>query len=101
MLLYPNAGDPLKHGRDAELTFYFAFYRGRTEGPSASLELLHSGRSLASVPVDLSRSLSEGRNQHMGKLPIDKFPAGTYELKLHLRTGTEEQLRSTFFTIVE
>ena len=101
MLLYPNAGEPLRKGRDAELTFYFVFYQGRGSEPSASLELLYNGRSLASVPIDLGRSLSEGRNQHVGKLPIDKFPPGTYELKLHLRTGSEEQLRSTFFTIVE
>jgi len=101
MLLYPNTGDPLKHGRDAELTFYFWFYKGSTTTPSASLELLHSGRSLASVPVDLPRSMPEGRNQHVGKLPIDKFPAGTYELRLRLRTGADEQLRTAFFTIVE
>ncbi|MGB2714564.1 MAG: VWA domain-containing protein [Vicinamibacterales bacterium] len=101
LLLYPNAGDPLKHGRDAELTFYFWFYRGSTTNPSASLELLHSGRPLASVPVDFAHSLPEGRNQHVGKLPIDKFPAGTYELRLRLRTGADEQLRSAFFTIVE
>jgi VWFA-related protein len=101
LLLYPNAGDPLKHGRDAELTFYFWFYKAPTANPSASLEILHSGRSLASVPVDLQGSMPEGRNQHVGKLPIDKFPPGTYELRLRLRTGPDEQVRSAFFTIVD
>jgi VWFA-related protein len=100
-LLYPNVGDALRRGQDSELTFYFSFYTGRTDSPSASLELLHSGRSLASVPVDLGTSLSEGRHQHVGKLPVERFPAGTYELKLHLRTAADEQLRSAFFTIVE
>jgi hypothetical protein len=101
LLLYPNTGDPLKHGRDAELTFYFWFYKGSTTDPTAALELLHSGRSLASVAVDLPRSMPDGRNQHVGKLPIDRFPAGTYELRLRLRTGANEQVRSAFFTIVE
>lgn len=101
MLLYPNTGDALNHSRDIQLTFYFTFYKGPTEQPTASLELLHSGRSLASVAVEFARSLPEGSNQHVGKLPIDKFPAGTYELRLRLRTGADEQVRSAFFTIVD
>ncbi len=101
LLLYPNAGEPLGRGRDKELVFYFAFYKGSGEEPSASLELLHSGRPLASVPIELPRSLPAGRNQHVGKLPVEQFPAGTYELRLRLRTGGAEQLRTAFFTIVE
>lgn len=101
LLLYPNAGEPLRKGHDTELMFYFVFYKGRGDAPGASLELLYGDRSLASVPIDLPHSLPEGRNQHVSKLPIDQFPAGTYELRLRLRTGTEEQSRSAFFTIVE
>jgi VWFA-related protein len=101
MLLYPNAGEPLRRGRDRELVFYFAFYRGQGAEPSGSLELLHNGQSMASVPIDLTQSLPQGRHQHVGKVPVDQFPAGTYELRLRLRTGGEEQLRNAFFTIVE
>ena len=90
-----------RRGRDRELTFYFAFYKKNGEDPTASLELLHSGQPLAAVPIELARSLPEGRNQHVGKLPVDQFPPGTYELRLRLRTGGAEQLRTTFFTIVE
>ena len=39
--------------------------------------------------------------QHVGKLPIDKFPAGTYELRLRLRSGATEELRNAFFTIAK
>jgi hypothetical protein len=100
MLLYPNAGEPLRKGRDTELMFYFAFY-GSAATPSATLDILHSGGSLASTPLELPRAASGERVQHVGKLPIDKFPAGTYELRLRLRTGNEEQLRTTFFTIAQ
>jgi VWFA-related protein len=100
MLLYPNAGEPLRKGRDTELTFYFAFY-GSASPPTATLDILHSGGSLASTPLELPRAASGERVQHVGKLPIDKFPAGTYELRLRLRTGDEEQLRTTFFTIAQ
>jgi VWFA-related protein len=101
LLLYPNAGEPLRRGRDAELTFYFAFHDPPSGNPAAVLEILHSGRSLASVPIDVPRPGPDGRVQHVGKLPIDKFPPGIYELRLKLRTGGEEQLRTAFFTIVE
>lgn len=101
LLLYPNAGEPLRRSRDAELTFYFAFYSAPGDQPGADLEILHGGRPVASIPIDLPQPLAGGRVQHVGKLPVDKFPPGTYELRLRLRTGDEEQLRTAFFTISE
>jgi VWFA-related protein len=101
MLLYPNAGEPLRKGRDTELMFYFAFYGSAATPSSATLDILHSGGSLASTPLELPRGAAGDRVQHVGKLPIDKFPPGTYELKLRLRTGDEEQLRTAFFTIAQ
>ncbi len=100
-LLYPNAGDPLLKGRDAELVFYFAFHKTAGEDVNAALELLASGHALASVPIDLPRPLPVGRIQHVGRLPIDKFPAGTYELRLHLQSGGTEEIRNAFFTIAQ
>ena len=101
LLLYPNAGEPLRRGVDRELAFYFACHAGANEDASATLELLHSGHSLASVRIELPRPDPDGRIQHVGKLPVDKFPPGTYELRLQLRTGDQEQLRTAFFTIAE
>jgi hypothetical protein len=100
MLLYPTPGDSFRLGHDAELMFYFSFYKGTAETPEATLEILHSGQALASAPVDMPASTSDqGRVQHVGKLPIDKFPVGTYELRLRLRSGTTEEVRNAFFTI--
>ena len=101
LLLYPNAGEPLRKGRETEVVFYFAFHRRPASTPSATLEILHSGRAVASVPIELAQPLQDGRVQQLGKLPIGQFPSGTYELRLRLRTADEEQLRTTFFTIVE
>jgi VWFA-related protein len=100
-LLYPNAGDPLPLGRGAELIFYFTFYKTPGENVDAALELLASGHALAAVPIDLPRPLPDGRVQHVGRLPIDKFPAGTYELRLHLHAGATEETRNAFFTIAQ
>ena len=101
LLLYPNAGEPLRKGRDTELVFYFAFHRPPAGDPSATLEILHSGRAIASMPVDLPRNDQGGRVQHVGKLPIGQFPPGTYELRLRLRAGGAEEQRTAFFTIAE
>ena len=101
MLLYPNPGDPLHAERDAELMFYFTFYKESSEDPAIALEILHSGQTLASVPVELSPPIPQGRVQHVGKLPIDKFPPGTYELRLRLRSGAAEEVRNAFFTIAQ
>lgn len=101
LLLYPNAGEPLKKARDAEVVFYFAFHRRVGSDLSATLEILHSGKAIASMPVELPRTGQEGRVQHVGKLPVGEFPQGTYELRLRLRAGSEEQLRSAYFTIAE
>jgi VWFA-related protein len=101
MLLYPNPGEALVRGRDRELMFYFTFQAPAKNVPSASLELLHNGRSLAEVPIELPKSTTDGRHQHVGKLPIDQFPIGTYELRLRLRAGTDEQLPSASFTIID
>jgi hypothetical protein len=98
-LLYPNAGEPMRAGRDTELTFYFAFYRGAGDDPAATLEILHSGRTVASLAIELPRTIPQGRIQHVGKLPIDKFPSGTYQLRLRLQSGGSEEFRDAFFTI--
>jgi VWFA-related protein len=100
-LLYPNAGDPLRLGRDTELMFYFAFYSGSGDAPAVTLEILHSGETLASVPVELPLPIPQGRVQHVGRLPIDRFPSGTYELRLQIRSGTTEEVRNAFFTIAQ
>ena len=101
-LLYPNPGDPFRIGHDAELMFYISFYKRTGETPEATLEILHSGQTLASVPVEMpSGAADSDRVQHVGKLPIDKFPVGTYELRLRLRSGTTEEVRNAFFTIAQ
>jgi VWFA-related protein len=101
MLLYPNAGEALHAGRDTELTFYFSVYGGAAGDLAATLDLLHSGQTLASMPIELPQPIPSGRLQHVGKLPIDKFPSGTYELRLRLRSGGSEEVRNAFFTIAQ
>jgi hypothetical protein len=97
-LLYPNAGEPLRRGADAELMFYIAYYAAERGDLGATVEILNNGRVLASSPIEM-KPPGAGRMQHVGTLPVASLPEGTYELRLRLRQGEDEQLRTAFFTI--
>lgn len=99
LLLYPLGGEPLRHDTDKELAFYFAFHVAAGDTADATIEILSGGRTMASVPVPLAAAAA-GRVQHVGRLPIDRLPPGTYELRLRTRVGQDEQVRTATFTIV-
>jgi VWFA-related protein len=101
LLLYPNAGEPLRPETDPELFFYFAFHPADGLGETkATAEILNNGRVLASAPVDLPDAAgADGRVQHVGKLPIADFPKGTFELRLVLRQAEQEQVRTAYFRV--
>jgi hypothetical protein len=62
------------------------------------LELLHNGRRVANAPLTVGKML-ENRIQHVGRLPLDGVPPGTYELKVTASDGETERSRSAFFTV--
>jgi hypothetical protein len=92
-LLYPNLGEPIVNSASRELPFYFTLY-GNTAGMTASAELLRDGQVLASAPIQLESS-SGPRVQHVGRFPVGKLPAGTYQLRI--KVG--ELSRAAFFTL--
>ena len=101
-LLYPNLGDPVSRSADGEVAFYFSLYpeEGRTV-TGATVELLKNGRQVAKAPLAIS-SASPGdgpRVQHVGRLPLEPLPPGTYELKVSVTDGRTMQERSTYFTV--
>jgi VWFA-related protein len=99
-LLYPNLGDPLRHGSDSALSFYFVVYTqpGRSTC-SAHISLLRNGASIADATRDLPATGTERRLQHVGNLPIGDLPAGVYELRVTVSDSTEQQTRAAFFTV--
>lgn len=100
LLLYPNAGEPLRAGVDRDLLFYFTFHPADGAGETtATAEVLNNGRVLASAPVDLPTTFSDGRVQHVAKLSIADFPEGTFELRLVLRQAEQEQVRTAYFRV--
>jgi VWFA-related protein len=102
LLLYPNLGEPLRKTVDKELSFFLTVYPARgTERPQATIELLLGGRSLGAVPTELTAPDALGRIQHVGRLPLEKFPIGSYDLKITVKDGKTQQARSAHFTVAE
>ena len=97
-LLYPNVGEPIRRDRD-KLPFYFVVYPARDRcACSARISLLRNGQSLADATRELGAE-GEGRLQHVGELPIGELPSGTYELRVTVGDGRDQETRSTFFTL--
>jgi VWFA-related protein len=98
-LLYPNLGESISKSEVKELPFYFALYGAGVTGPITA-QLLHNGRTLAEAPVALPPS-SALRVQHLGRLPVASLPAGTYELRILVKSNGRELARTAFFTLVD
>jgi VWFA-related protein len=98
-LLYPNVGEPLQHGRDEALPFYFVVYPvpGRC-ACSAQISLLKNGQPLAEATRELDTT-ETSRLQHVGTLPIADLPPGTYELRVTVTDTQDQQTRTAFFTV--
>jgi hypothetical protein len=65
---------------------------------SARISLLRNGAPIAEATRQLPSS-GEDRLQHVGNLPIADLPAGTYELRITVLDGHEQQTRTAFFTV--
>jgi hypothetical protein len=53
---------------------------------------------VATTPLELPK-LAGGRAQHVGRLPIDGLPVGTYQLRIRVAAGQRELSRTAFFTV--
>jgi VWFA-related protein len=100
LLLYPNLGQPLKRAVDNELSFFVTIYPESTgAAPDATIELLKDGQPAGRVAIELAKPDAAGRIQHVGRMPIDGFPPGNYELRMIVKDGTIAQTRTAAFRV--
>lgn len=99
VVLYPNLGEPVSKAA-RELGFYFVVYPA-AEGPApeSTLELLLNDTAVAQVPMPLPAADASGRIQQTGRLPLDQIPPGSYELRVVVKQGGAQVVRSTFVRI--
>jgi VWFA-related protein len=101
MIVSPNLGEPIQRSLK-QVPFFFTVYlpAGNSIKPKLTIELTSQGRTLAQMPGELPEIDALGRSQFVAALPVEKIPAGTYELKITV-SGELTLSRSRSFTIVD
>ena len=85
-MIFPNLGDPISKAAK-EMGFYFAVYavrRGCARGRARTAAERQIGGAGADAAVEPD---SSGRIQQVGRLPLVRSPAGTYELRVVVKQG--------------
>jgi VWFA-related protein len=99
LVISPNLTDPVSKAAK-ELGFYFAIYPAPGgPAPEAVLQLLLDDTQVAQLPVPLAAADASGRIQELGRLPLDQIPPGSYELRVVVKQGGGQVVRSALVRI--
>ncbi len=99
-IVSPNLGEPIQRSLK-QVPFFFTAYVPAGSKPKLTIEIRNEGRSLGQMPGELPASDSSGRSQFVAGLPVERMPAGSYELKITLTDGAMTLTRSRNFTLVD
>jgi hypothetical protein len=102
VLVNPNLGQPI-HRTLKELPFYFTVYLPAETSPlpKMTIELRQQDHTLAQMAADPPKPDASGRIQYFAGLPMEKVPAGSYELRITVTDGTLTVTRSRQFTLTD
>jgi hypothetical protein len=102
VIVSPNLGEPI-HRSLKQVPFFFTVYiPAETSAlPKLTVELRQKGRTLAQIPGEMPKPDASGRIQYVAGLPLEKIPAGDYELRITVTDGTTTLARPGYFTIVD
>ena len=100
VIVSPNLGEPIRRSLK-QMPFFVSVYTPTGAGirPKITVELRKEGRTIAPMPGELLEADAAGRIQYLAALPLEKIPAGSYELRVTVSDGTTSLLRSAYFTI--
>ena len=98
MLVSPNLGEPVRRSLK-QAPFFFTAYARPGARPRLTIELRQQGRTLAQMPGELPAADASGRTQYLAGLPLEKIPAGTYELRVTIGDASASVTRSGYFTL--
>ena len=100
LLLIPNLGAPIRKSASKQLPFFFTVRPAKgSAAPTAELEILQGGKSLAKLPLPLPAADASGRIQFASALPLDSLSAGSYELKISVSDAKSAVSRSVAFIV--
>jgi len=100
LLLIPNLGAPIRKSISKQLPFFFTVRPAKGgAAPTAELEIVQNGNSLAKLPLPLPAADASGRIQFASALPLDSLSAGSYELKISVSDAKSAVSRSAAFSV--
>jgi len=100
MLLYPNLSAAVQRGVDKELAFYLTVYvPDPNTRRSATIDLLQNGKVLDTVPLELEQPDIERRIRQVGRVPVERLAAGSYQLRIAIRQGSTTISRTSQFRV--
>jgi VWFA-related protein len=100
VLVYPNLGEPLRKSRDKALTFYVVVVPSSSgPPPEATLQIAREGRMLAEAPLALAAPDVSAQIRHIAQIPLERFEAGSYTLRLTVVQGDRREERATAFQL--
>jgi VWFA-related protein len=102
VIVSPNPGEPI-HRSLKQVPFFFTVYipAENSAPPKLIVELRQRGRNLAQMPGELPKPDESGRIQYLAELPLEKIPAGEYELRITVTNGATTLVRSAQLTIAD
>jgi VWFA-related protein len=102
VIVMPNLGEPINR-TIKEAPFFFTVYTPpeTIAAPKLTVELRQRNQTLAKMPGDLPKPDLSGRIQYLAGLPLEKLPAGSYELRITVSDGTTIVTRSAYFAIAD
>jgi hypothetical protein len=101
LLVYPNLGEPIDRTSAKQLAYFFTAWpsKGSTKPLQVTLEILQNNRPVGKTSGELPPADERGEIKYASSFPLDKFPAGEFELKVTVSDGVNSVSRSTSFVI--
>jgi hypothetical protein len=92
--------EPFSKSATTTVSFFLPVVADDSVSASANLELLNDGQVAGGTPLDLSPAEADGRRIIAGQLPLATLPAGTYTLRVTVRSGEVADVREASFTVI-
>ena len=101
LLVYPNLGERIDRSTTKQLAYFFTAWpaKGATKPMQVTLEILQNSRQVGKTTGELPPADERGQIKYASSFPLDKFPAGVFELRVTVGDGQRSVTRSTRFAV--
>jgi VWFA-related protein len=101
LLVYPNLGEQIDRNTTKQLAYFFTAWpaKAATKPMQVTLEILQNNRQVGKTTGELPPADERGQIKYASSFPLDKFPAGVFELRVTVSDGQNSVSRSTRFAV--